>query len=290
MAAGVDSGVRNGSQEAGGRADDRRRVSEGPAAAEFFGILPKPTHDPAVPTLEKVLGFGWGEEITDPDQVLKYADALAKGAPARVRLLEYARSMEGRPLVLLIVGSPANMDGGTTSRRVLHASATPAPSRRRRPRSSSGTCPRSCGFSARFTATRRREATPGLALAYHLAAGSGPEIETILGGAIVVIDPMENPDGRARFVGSTRRGARTSPRPGACERRACSGLAGWPLLARAVRPQPRLVRADAPRERRAGQRDAALPPDGGGRPARDGSGGGLLLRPTRRAPAPAAVR
>ena len=51
-----------------------------------------------------------------------------------------------------------------------------------------------------------------LALAYHLLAAQGDaEVEQILRESIVLIDPSENPDGRARFLASNR--SRRRPQP-----------------------------------------------------------------------------
>ncbi|HLE60142.1 MAG TPA: M14 family zinc carboxypeptidase, partial [Thermoanaerobaculaceae bacterium] len=176
----------------------------GAGAAEFFGILPRATYDPAVPTLEKVLGFGWGDEITDPDQILEYADALAKGAPARVRLLEYARSLEGRPLVLLIVGSPARLERWDDIQARLARLGDPRSLTPSQAEEVSRDLPAIVWIQCSIHGDEASGGDAGLALAFHLAAGNGPEIEKILDSAIVVIDPMQNPDGRARFVGSTR--------------------------------------------------------------------------------------
>ncbi|HSG00337.1 MAG TPA: M14 family zinc carboxypeptidase, partial [Vicinamibacterales bacterium] len=66
---------------------------------------PGATYDPAVPTLRQVLGHDPGTEVTPPDQVGEYLRALAQADPARTRLVEYARSWEGRPLWLMVIGS-----------------------------------------------------------------------------------------------------------------------------------------------------------------------------------------
>ena len=100
-------------------------------AADFFAVLPPASHDPKVPTFEKVLGFGWGEEITDPDQAVRYAQALAASATGRVRLLEYGRSTEGRPLLLVVVGSPRR---SRTSCRVVTPRWKPSSTDRSMPR------------------------------------------------------------------------------------------------------------------------------------------------------------
>ncbi|HVN33402.1 MAG TPA: M14 family zinc carboxypeptidase [Thermoanaerobaculaceae bacterium] len=194
-------------------------------ASDFFGILPAATYDPSVPTLEKVVGFGWGKEITDPEQILAYADALAKAAPTRVRLLQYARSLEGRPLILLVVGSPANIARWDEIQASLARLGDPRSVSASQAEELIRTLPSVVWIQCSVHGDEASGGDAGLALAYHLAAGSSPEIDAILGSAIVVVDPMENPDGRARFVGSTRRarGARPDPEPASAEH-----VQGWP--------------------------------------------------------------
>lgn len=66
---------------------------------------PGAQYDPKIPTLQQVVGHAPGTEITTPDQIGVYLRALAQAAPERTRLVEYARTWEGRPLWLLVVGS-----------------------------------------------------------------------------------------------------------------------------------------------------------------------------------------
>jgi glutamine amidotransferase-like uncharacterized protein len=54
------------------------------------------------------------------------------------------------------------------------------------------------GFSIHGNEASGTEAA--ILLLYHLAAGSGKEIDEILKNTVLLIDPMFNPDGRARFV------------------------------------------------------------------------------------------
>src|SRR5687768_5056405 len=61
-------------------------------------IWPGAKYDPAIPTLQQVVGHEHGLEITTPDAIGVYLGALAKAAPTRTKLVEYARSWEGRPL------------------------------------------------------------------------------------------------------------------------------------------------------------------------------------------------
>src|SRR5262245_16494744 len=72
-------------------------------------LVPGTRYDPAIPTPEQVIGHDFGGEITPPDQVVRYMEALAVAAPDRARLIRYGETWEGRPLVALIIGSPARI-------------------------------------------------------------------------------------------------------------------------------------------------------------------------------------
>ena len=67
-------------------------------AAGAQELSPGAKYDPNIPTLKQVLGYESGEEITTPEEIVIYLKALAAAAPERTRLVEYARTWEGRPL------------------------------------------------------------------------------------------------------------------------------------------------------------------------------------------------
>src|SRR5690349_17019163 len=68
-------------------------------------LWPGAKYDPAIPTIKSVLGHDHGEVITTPEGVAAYLQALQRAAPAKTRLIEYARTWEGRPLWLFVIGS-----------------------------------------------------------------------------------------------------------------------------------------------------------------------------------------
>src|SRR5687767_15491105 len=96
-----------------------------PAAAQ--GLWPNTTYDPAIPTLESVIGHRPGEAITTPDEVGRYLEALANAAPDRTRLVKYATSWEGRPLHYLIVGSKERVARLNDVKRGMQVLASAAP-------------------------------------------------------------------------------------------------------------------------------------------------------------------
>ena len=99
--------------------------------------MPSPVgnhYDPRIPTLKAVVGHDLGEEIAEPDQITTYLKALGAAAPERARVVEYARSEEGRSLHVLVLGSPrAPSRASTRSRKVSVPSRTRAGSRPGRP-------------------------------------------------------------------------------------------------------------------------------------------------------------
>src|SRR5512141_979376 len=91
------------------------------------GLAPDTTYDSAIPTLKAVVGHEPGDVVTTPDQVGQYLAALAKAAPDRTRLVQYATSWEGRPLHYLIVGSRERIARLDDIRRGMQALAAGAP-------------------------------------------------------------------------------------------------------------------------------------------------------------------
>lgn len=191
-----------------------------PAAGGVLRTLGEVEYDPAVPTLHSVVGFDWGEEITDPDQALAYARALAAGAPERLRLVEYGRSLQGWPLLLLVVSSEGNLALLDEVRAQLAELGDPRRSSETRAAQLVARLPVVVWFACSVHGDEPSGTDAGLALAYYLLAARTSEVANLLEQVVVVIDLMQNPDGRARFVTSNRqaRGLEPDPHPLAAER------------------------------------------------------------------------
>ena len=181
------------------------------AAAQ--GMLPA-EYDPAIPTLKQVTGHATGEKITSPDQMMTYLEALQAADPHRVRIVEYARSWQGRPLVYMVIGSPGRISQLTALKADLArlASGAPLPAREQDALIARLPAIAWLGFGVHGD-----EITPGdsaLALAYHLlAAKEDPLVAQILSQTVVIIDPNQNPDGRARFIQSNSEATGLAPQP-----------------------------------------------------------------------------
>ncbi|RPI28912.1 MAG: peptidase M14, partial [Acidobacteria bacterium] len=168
--------------------------------ANGFQFFPGASYDPNIPSLAQVVGHDWGEAITDQEELQKYLEALEK-ASSRVRVIKYGETWEGRSLHYLVIGSEKNLarlDAIKAGLRNLAYPQTLAPS-------AAQDLIRSLpsvvwlAYSVHGNETSGTEAA--LLTAYHLLAARGDQlVDLITAETLVVIDPLQNPDGRARFI------------------------------------------------------------------------------------------
>ena len=164
-------------------------------------LAPGTTYDPGIPTLEQVVGHDFREEITAPADVVRYMEALAEAAPQRTRLLRYAESWEGRPLVVLVVGVPERITQLDQVRADLRRLAHPEGLSETDAEALIARTPVVTALMHGVHGNEISSTGAAMAEAYHLLAARGdPVVDLILQESLVLIDPVENPDGRARFV------------------------------------------------------------------------------------------
>jgi hypothetical protein len=170
-------------------------------------FVPGTSYDPAIPTMEGVVGHRVREEVTTPDELVRYLEALAEAAPDRARLVEYGRTWEGRRLVALLIGSPARIGRQEALAGDLRRLADPRGLDAAEADRLVSELPVVVALLAGVHGNEISSAGGVAAAAYHLlAATNDPRAERILAEALVLVDPAQNPDGRARFVQTTRQG------------------------------------------------------------------------------------
>ena len=181
--------------------------------ALLANVLPSNArYDAKIPALKQVVGHDYGDEITTPDQIATYLKALASAAPERVRLIEYARSWENRPLHVLVIGSPDRIARLDQVKADLRKIADP----RTTPVSEStkliSSLPVVVWLMHAVHGNEISSSEAAMAEAYHLLASQGdPAVDSILQNALVLIDPLQNPDGRSRFITDTLLGRAAAP-------------------------------------------------------------------------------
>ena len=184
----------------------------GARAAAAQELWPGATYDPAIPTIKSVLGHELGEAISTPEELTMYLRALAAAAPDRTYLFEYARTWERRPLHVLVIGSPARIAGLAALKTDLQHFADP-----RTISASDGDrlvqeLPVVIWLMHAVHGNEISSSDAALMEAYHLLASKNdPVVDAIRKDALVLIDPLENPDGRSRFVSMNGLGQAATP-------------------------------------------------------------------------------
>ncbi len=186
-----------------------------PAGAQSFS---EGTFDPAIPTLTQSAGHAPGTRITTPDQTYAYLKALAAAAPDRTRLVQYATSWEGRPLYYLVLSAPANIAKLGAIQTDLATIAAGRPG--------NGSALPVTWLTYGVHGNEISSTDAALMTAYQLlAAKDDARAAKIMGSTITVIDPMQNPDGRARFVNNFLASTGIDP---AADRQAAEHDEPWP--------------------------------------------------------------
>ena len=151
--------------------------------------------DPAVPTPRAVLGYEIGQRFTPHHLIVRYAERVA-ATSRRIRVDTVARTFEGRESIMVIATSEANhgrmaqtlQDAG----RVASAGTDAGASAARMPAIAW------LGYTIHGGEASGTEAA--LALIYQLAAGRDAATQLILDSVVVLIDPVQNPDGHERHA------------------------------------------------------------------------------------------
>ena len=168
-------------------------------AAGQHSYNPSGAFDPAVPTPRSVLGYDVGERFTPHHMLMRYIDRLATTS-RRIHVDTVAHTFEGRESVLVIATSDGNQarlqqiledarrigDPRGASQGDLAAAVARMPSIAW------------LGYTVHGGEASGTEAA--IALLYQLAAGRDAETQRILDSVVVLIDPVQNPDGHERHV------------------------------------------------------------------------------------------
>lgn len=179
-------------------------------------LAPGTQYDARIPTLEQITGHDYGEAISTPAQIEAYLKALEAASAERMTLIEYGRSYEGRPLHVALIGRPDRVKASRLEalRASLAALADPRASAAAQDAELIKGLPVVVWLLHSVHGNELSSSEAAMAEAYHLlAAKDDPKVEMILRDAVVMIDPLQNPDGRARFLSSNRQGSGPQPDP-----------------------------------------------------------------------------
>lgn len=169
--------------------------------AQGFEFFPGAKYDPAIPTLKKIVGHDFGEKITMHHEAEKYIQALQQSASSRSKVIKYAESWEGRSLYVMAIGSPANISRLEEIKAGMQKLADPRRISTNEANSLIASLPSIVWLICGVHGNEISSVDSALITAYHLLAAQNDEVvAAAMKNSIVLIDPMQNPDGRDRFI------------------------------------------------------------------------------------------
>ncbi len=171
------------------------------SAANTEAMWPGTAYNQQIPTFKQVLGYDVGERITNYNDMRRYLSALEQAAPDRIKVFKYANSWEGRELVYAVVGTAEHIRSLETLANNTQALADPRITSEKEAKSLIKNLPTSVWLQYAVHGNEISSTDAALFTAYHLLAAPNDAVNSkILDNTVVFIDPLQNPDGRERFV------------------------------------------------------------------------------------------
>jgi hypothetical protein len=167
-------------------------------------------YDSSIDHPNTFLDFKYGERVASPEQI---EDAINtyKQQSNKIKLVNYGTTHEGRPLHALIISSPDNIAKLNTIKQNLSALSDARKTNDREAKKIIDSLPAVAWMAYSIHGNETSGADAALGLIYHLIAGKNPEITNLLENMIIIVDPIMNPDGRARFAKSLEQYRGTAP-------------------------------------------------------------------------------
>lgn len=193
-------------------ADLTRSLPPSPLPGITYDIpfFPGAAYNPAVPTPDSILGFELGSKAATPAEIEAVLTALAQDNP-RVKLVRYATSHEGRDLNFLIITSEAHLARIDELKADYALLGDPRTLKRKDGEKLTDTLPALAWMAYSIHGDELSGADAALGVAYHLAAGTGEDVQDLLENLVVIIDPLMNPDGRARCLAMVAQNRTSQP-------------------------------------------------------------------------------
>ncbi|MDX1740129.1 MAG: M14 family metallopeptidase, partial [Rhodothermales bacterium] len=173
-------------------------------------ILPDEVYDSSVPTPASILGFEVGDRAAFPDEILEVFRAMADASPRAV-LFEHGRTHEGRPVVHMAVSSEANIVQLDDIKTGLSRLADPRGLSDSDASDLLDDLPVTAWLAYSVHGDETSGADAAMLVAYHLIASQSDEVKAWRDDMVVLIDPMQNPDGRYRWLTQVQQHRSVSP-------------------------------------------------------------------------------
>ncbi|MBW7468213.1 hypothetical protein ABID22_002615 [Pontibacter aydingkolensis] len=148
----------------------------------------------AIQTPEQFLGYKLGKQFTTHARIVDYVNYLAAQAPNRMKVQEYGRTYEGRPLLLAYIASEENLprleqirENNLRQAGIQNGAVQ-------------GNQPAIVWLSYNIHGNESVSSESVMQVLYDLVNPNNAQAKQWLQNSVVILDPCVNPDGRERYV------------------------------------------------------------------------------------------
>ena len=158
----------------------------------------------------KFLDFDYATRVATPEQITSALISWANQSD-RLKVIEYARSHENRPLHAVFISSPKNLNNLNSIKDNISQLADARITNDRKAKTLINELPAVAWMAYSIHGNETSGADAALGVIYHLIASKDDDILELLDNMVIIVDPVMNPDGRARFAKNLEQYRGTAP-------------------------------------------------------------------------------
>ena len=156
------------------------------------------------------LDFDYATRVATPEQITSALKSWANQSD-RLKVIEYARSHENRPLHAVFISSPENLKNLNSIKDKISQLADARITNDRKAKTLIDELPAVAWMAYSIHGNETSGADAALGVIYHLIASKDDDILELLDDMVIIVDPVMNPDGRARFAKNLEQYRGTAP-------------------------------------------------------------------------------
>ena len=156
------------------------------------------------------LDFDYATRVASPEQITSALQSWANQSD-RLKVIEYARSHENRPLHAVFISSPENLKNLNSIKDKISQLADARNTNDRKAKTLINELPAVAWMAYSIHGNETSGADAALGVIYHLIASKDDDILELLDDMVIIVDPLMNPDGRARFAKNLEQYRGTAP-------------------------------------------------------------------------------
>ena len=156
------------------------------------------------------LDFDYATRVATPEQITSALKSWENQSD-RLKVIEYARSHENRPLHAVFISSPKNLNNLNSIKDNISQLSDARITSDRKAKTLINELPAVAWMAYSIHGNETSGADAALGVIYHLIASKDDDILELLDNMVIIVDPVMNPDGRARFAKNLEQYRGTAP-------------------------------------------------------------------------------